>query len=215
MLSRKLIAATLAALGLGVAGGLAVARAVGVPLSPAKARGLERLGSVATTDSNTEPSTGPSFEPQPIPARMLGPEVPVPIAPSVLRPRNGWLVSDGKSVVAVYAGAAGDDPAAGRVVIVRQDLSAGKQTVRTVDAGPTGALTIAVAPLGATVETSAQRGTIRLRTADGQLLILDLATAHWTTDESQSSHDAHESPLPCRLCGRPRSSDQVSTPLRR
>jgi hypothetical protein len=48
-------------------------------------------------------------------------------------------------------------------VIVRQDLVAGKQTVETVDAGPTGALTI----------VSAQTGGIRLRTAGGRLLLLD------------------------------------------
>ena len=103
----------------------------------------------------------PDWAPQPIPARMLSPGVPVPVAPSVLRMRNGWLVSDGRTLVAVYAGAAGNDPSAGRVVIVRQDLVAGKQTVRTVDAGSTGALAIAAAPLGSSVETSAQTGAIR------------------------------------------------------
>ena len=98
----------------------------------------------------------PEWARQPIPARMLGSDVPVPVAPSLLRVRNGWLVSDGRTLVAVYAGAAGDDPSVGRLVVVRQDLAAGRQTVRTIDAGATGALTIAVAPLGSSVETSAQ-----------------------------------------------------------
>jgi hypothetical protein len=108
---------------------------------------------------------------------MLGPEAPVPIAPTVLRAANGWLVSDGKTLVAVYAGAAGNDSSVGRVVIVRQDLVAGKQTVRTIDAGPTGRLTITAAPLGTAVEKSAQTGSLRLRTAAGRLLTLDLGTA--------------------------------------
>ena len=100
--------------------------------------------------------------------------MPVPVPPSLLRERNGWLVSDGKTLVAVYAGAAGGDPAVGRVVIVRQDLVAGTQTVGIVDAGPTGALTIAHAPLGSSVETSAQTGVIRLRTGTGRSITLDL-----------------------------------------
>ena len=62
----------------------------------------------------------------------------------------------------------------GRLVIVRQDLVAGRQTVRTLDAGPTGALAITAAPLGSSVETSAQTGSIRVRTAGGRALRLDL-----------------------------------------
>jgi hypothetical protein len=160
-------------------GGFALADAVGgsIPVPAEKAAGLDRLASVATTDSNTEPAPAPDSEPSPIPARMLGPDAPVPIAPSVLQASNGWLVSDGKTLVAVYAGAAGNDSSVGRVVIVRQDLVAGRQTVRTIDAGPTGALTITAAPLGTAVETSAQTGSLRLRTTGGRLLTLDLATA--------------------------------------
>lgn len=116
----------------------------------------------------------PGAAPNPIPARMLGPAVPVPISPALLRSRNGWLVSDGRTLVAVYAGAAGNDSAVGRLVIVRQDLTAGTQAVRTLDTGPTGALAIAAAPLGASVETSAQTGSIQLRTAGGRALRLDL-----------------------------------------
>ncbi len=143
---------------------------------PEKAAALLRQVSVATTDSNTEPVAPPDPAAQPIPARMLGSDVPVPVPPSILQVQNGWLVSDGRTLVAVYAGAAGDDPSVGRLVIVRQDLLAGSQTVRTVDAGPTGALTIVTAPLGSAVETSAQRGSIRVRTAAGRTLSLDLGS---------------------------------------
>jgi hypothetical protein len=176
LLNLRLAAATLAGLAVGAGGGFALAAAVGISVPSEKAAALDRLGSVATTDSSTEPVPAPEPGDHPIPARMLGSGAPVPISPSVLRVRNGWMVSDGRRLVAVYAGAAADDPSVGRLVIVRQDLLAGSQTVRTIDAGPTGALTIAAAPLGSSVETSAQTGGIRVRTAAGRALRLDLGT---------------------------------------
>jgi hypothetical protein len=149
---------------LGLGAGLAVAAAGGVPGLSGKPAALARLGRVATTDSNTAAAPVPHFAAHAIPARILDPDVPVPVSPSLLRPRNGWLVGDGKTLLAVYAGAAGSDPAVGRVVIVRQDLVAGKQTLETIDAGTTGALTI----------VSTQPGGLRLRTAAGRLVLLDL-----------------------------------------
>lgn len=176
VLSVKRALAVLAGLAVAAGGGFAVAAAVGSSAPSDKAAALARHVSVATTDSNTEQVAPPDWAPAPIPARMLSPGVPVPIPPSVLQMRNGWLVSDGRTLVAVYAGAAGDDPSAGRLVIVRQDLVAGNQTVSTLDAGPTGALAITAAPLGSSVETSAQTGTIRIRTSAGRALFLDLGT---------------------------------------
>ena len=161
----------LAVLGLGA--GLAVAAAGGVPGPAEKSAALGRLASVATTDSNTAPAPVPRFAVDAIPARMLGPDAPVPVSPALLRARNGWLVSDGEKLIAVYAGASGGDSTVGRVVVVRQDLVAGKQTVETVDAGTTGALTIVQAPLGL---TSPQAGDIRLRTAGGRSLLLELGS---------------------------------------
>jgi hypothetical protein len=178
LLTAKTVAASLTGLAVGAGGGLAVARAIGggVPVPAEKAAALARLGSVGTTDSNTAPADPPDRAPRSIPARMLGSDVPVPVSPSVLRVRNGWLVSDGRTLFAVYAGAAGDDPSVGRLVVVRQDLAAGTQSVRTIDAGSTGALTITAAPLGSSVETSAQTGDLRVRTAGGRALRLDLGT---------------------------------------
>ena len=168
------------------AGGVAAADVAGVripqlgvdtPVPTDKAAALERLLTVATTDASTAPSTAaPEPDSQPIPGQMLGPDAPVPVAPSLLRARNGWLVSNGKTLVAVYAGAAGGDSSTGRVVIVRQDLVSGRQTVATRDVGKTGALTIAGAPTGASVETTAQSGGIHLRTARGRFFTLDLGT---------------------------------------
>ena len=156
---------------LAVGAGVAVA-ASRMSAPQEKAAALARLSSVATTDSSTVPAAAPDSAPQPIAARMLGSDVPVPVAPSLLRVRNGWLVSDGRTLVAVYAGAAGDDPSVGRLVVVRQDLAAGRQTVRTVDAGATGALAIAAA--------SPQTGSISVRTLGGRVLRFDLAYLAFT-----------------------------------
>jgi hypothetical protein len=186
---------SLAVLALGA--GLAVATAGGVPDPGEKSAALARLASVATTDSNTAPAPVPRFAAHAIPARLLGPDVPVPVSPALLRPRNGWLVSDGRTLVAVYAGAAGSDPALGRVVIVRQDLVAGRQTVETVDAGPTGALTI----------VSARRAEIRLRAADGRLLLLGLGNSRSHTVLTEHGYGDHLPP--------PRTSDSASHPSRR
>ena len=99
LLSMKRAASVLAGMAIAAAGGLAVAAAVvGAPAD--KAAALARLASVATTDSNTEQAAPPEWARRPIPARMLSPGVPVPISPSVLQVRNGWLVSDGRTLVA-------------------------------------------------------------------------------------------------------------------
>ena len=193
---RLLIVACVLAAG----GGLAAAATVSAP--PEKAAGLQRLVSVATTDSNTESAIPPDSEPQPIPARMLGSGVPVPIAPSVLRVRNGWLASNGRTLIAVYAGAAGDDASTGRLVIVRQDFAAGRQIVHTLDAGPTGALTITAAPLGGAVETPPQTGSLLVRTAGGRTLRLDLAGGTLT----RASRTVGTVPRPWP----PRSSDSAT-----
>jgi hypothetical protein len=191
---------SLAVLGLGA--GLAVAAAGGVPGE--KSAALGRLASVATTDSNTASAPVPPSAADAIPARMLGPDVAVPVSPALLRARNGWLVSDGERLVAVYAGAAGADPALGRVVIVRQDLVRGEQTLETVDAGPTGVLTIAQAPLG---RTSAQTADIRLRTAGGRLLLLELRSGKSHIVLTRPGYVGHPSQT--------RSSDSTSHPIRR
>jgi hypothetical protein len=159
-----------------LAAGAGIAAAVSRQDPREKAAALERLASVATTDSNTEPAAVPGSAPHPIPARMLGSGVPVPVSPSVLQPHNGWLVSDGRTLVAVYAGAAGDDRSTGRVVVVRQNLVAGRQTIHTVNLRGTGAFVITAAPLGRSVETSAQTGRIHLRTNASRAFYLDLGT---------------------------------------
>jgi hypothetical protein len=120
--------------------------------------------------------SAPAFTPAPIPAGILGSNVPVPIPSSIITETNGWLDSNGYNLVAVYAGSKADDPSQGRVVIVRQDLRAARQTVQTVDAGSTGPLSVAAgAPTGAAVETAALTGTLALTTGGGATVRLDLS----------------------------------------
>lgn len=156
--------------------GAGVATAVSDRAPREKARALQRLASVATTDSNTEPAPASRTGRHPISARMLGSGAPVPVPPSILRVRNGWVVSDGRRLVAVYAGAAGSDPAVGRLVIVRQDLAAGRQIVRMLDTGSTGAVSISAAPLGESVVSSALTGKLSVQTSRGRSLRLDLGS---------------------------------------
>lgn len=191
LLSIRVVAVALAGLAAGAGGGFALGGGVGgsVPASAAKVAALDRLMSVATTDSSTEPAPAPPSAPLAIPGQMLASDAPVPIPPAVLRPRNGWLVSDGMTLVAVYAGTAGDDSKVGRIVIVPQNLAAGQQRLRVLDARSTGGLTITAAPIGRAAERSVRTGNLRLRTNSGGLLTLDLGTA-------RLSQVAHRTQIP-------------------
>jgi hypothetical protein len=150
---------------------------VSVPTDKAAAMADRMPSGANDTTASSAPAAATALMPEPIPAAILGANVPVPISSAILAATNGWLVSDANNLVAVYAGSKGDDPSQGRVVIVRQDLSAAKQTVQIVDAGATGSLAIAAsAPTGAAVETSAQTGSLTLNTARGATVKLNLAT---------------------------------------
>jgi len=118
----------------------------------------------------------PAGLPDRIPAHMLAEDVPVPISPQVLESGNAWLVSNGATLVAVYAGAAGEDRMNGRFVIVRQNLTAGSQTQDIVDLPGAGALTLVDAPKGEGVETSAQHARLSFRSSSGKAGVLDLST---------------------------------------
>ena len=68
-----------------------------------------------------------------LPGHVIEPDVPGPVSPQVLEPTNGWLAADGRRLVAVYAGEAGDGSGAGRFVIVRQNQLDGDQKQQIVD----------------------------------------------------------------------------------
>src|SRR6266498_654524 len=134
---RRLTLAGLPALALAVVAGVALAGSSGTYIPQL---GItvpdEKAGPVVHSLPPGGPESSarapvPAGPPDRIPAHMLPADTPVPISPQVLQPDNGWLVSDGATLVAVYAGAAAGDPSSGRFVIVRQNLAAGRQTEDT------------------------------------------------------------------------------------
>jgi hypothetical protein len=150
---------------------------VTVPADKAAAMADRMPSAPSDATASAGPAAATAFTPDPIPAKILGSDVPVPVSSSIIAETNGWLVSDGYTLVAVYAGSKGDDPTQGRVVVVRQDLRATTQTVQIVDAGATGPLTVAAgAPTGEAVETAAQTGALMLNTSHGATVQLNLST---------------------------------------
>ena len=94
------------------------------------------------------------------PAQMVGHELAEGglVQPSELWPvRNGWQVSDHRTLTAVYAGADPQHRANGRLVIFRQNFIHVTQSSDKVDVVGAGPLRITRAPLGAGVQASAQR----------------------------------------------------------
>jgi hypothetical protein len=94
------------------------------------------------------------------PGQMVGHELAEGglIEPSELWPvRNGWQISDHRTLTAVYAGADSRDRSTGRLVIFRQNFIHVTQESDEVDVAGAGPLKITRAPLGAGIETSAQR----------------------------------------------------------
>ena len=111
-----------------------------------------------------------------IPPHFLPPGTPPPLQRELIDPVNAWLVSDGYSLVAVYAGSPGIDPSLGRFAIIRQNLIFGVQydPPDFVDIPAAGALKITAAPQGAASETSAQRGKLTFMSENGTTGVLDL-----------------------------------------
>jgi hypothetical protein len=112
-------------------------------------------------------AAAPSGRPDPLAPGIIESDVPVPVSPQLLRATNGWVAARGPTLVAVYAGAAGDDPEVGRFVIVRQDRDEGRQDQQVVDLAGSGPVRIAAA---------AGDRTLLFRTARGRAGELDLET---------------------------------------
>ncbi len=94
---------------------------------------------------------------------------------ALVKVKNAWVVSDGYTVVAVYAGSPGDDASHGRFVALRQNSIFGIQyPPDVVNLGRVGAIRITRAPKGAAHETSAQRGELFFVSARGARGILEL-----------------------------------------
>jgi hypothetical protein len=181
---RSLVLGGLGALSLVVVAGAALAGSSGTYIPPLgitvpdeKAAAVQHSLPPGGTESSARAPI-PTGPPDRIAAHMLAEDVPVPISPQVLTPSNAWLVSDGATLVAVYAGAAADDRSNGRFVIVRQNLAAGRQTEDVVDVPGAGALRLVDPPRGEGVETSAQHAQLGFHGSNGKAGVLDLATDH-------------------------------------
>ena len=113
-----------------------------------------------------------------LPPHILRHGTTPPIHWAVINPKNGWLVSDGYTLIAVYAGSPGEDPSLGRFVIVHQNLIFGIQYLPDdiVNVGRVGAIKITRAPRGRSRETSAQTGRIAFVSTNGTRGVLDLRT---------------------------------------
>lgn len=116
-----------------------------------------------------------------IPAHILPKGTPPPLPADLITPANAWLVSDGYTLVAVYAGHAGQSVREGMFAVVRQNLVFGLQYTPPAAArsvvylGKVGAARITVAPTGRRVETSAQHGRLHFRTSSGAHGVFNLA----------------------------------------
>jgi len=115
-----------------------------------------------------------------IPPHIVPPGTPPPLHFEFVNPANGWIVSDGYSLVAVYAGSARSNASLGRLAIVRQNLIFGVQYYPPDLIGfrKAGALKITRGPHGWTHETSAQRGRLTFVSARGTKGVLDLRRDH-------------------------------------
>jgi len=116
----------------------------------------------------------------PIPAHILPIGFPPPLHEELIKVTNAWIVSDGYTLVAVYAGSAGHDSSIGRLAILRINEIFGieYEPPDLVDVGTIGALKITTAPQGAASETSAQHGQLGFTAADGSKGLLELRGDH-------------------------------------
>lgn len=138
---------------------------LGVPAPPV----CSKPGSPSTL---VELGTGTKYVHRPgdrIPPHILPKGTPPPLSPTLIRVKNGWLVSDGYTLVAVYAGIAGNDSSKGRFAVIRQNEIFGIQygQADVVDVGKARAVKITGGPRGKSREASAQDGELQFVTANG------------------------------------------------
>jgi hypothetical protein len=141
--------------------------------SPPTCVSSDAPSTITDLGTGTKHATRPS---DPIPPHILPKGAPPPLHYSEINPKNGWIVSDGYTLVAVYAGSPGGDPAIGRFAIIRQNALLGGQYAPndTVDVGRVGPVKITRAPRGRSRETTAQYGRLAFVAADGTKGVLDL-----------------------------------------
>jgi hypothetical protein len=118
-----------------------------------------------------------SVEKRTRPAQMLGPNTATTITSGELYPvRNGWAAGACFGITWVWAGASGEHPSTGRLVVARYGRWPHARIHVDVDVPGSGPLKIINAPLGPDVVTSAQRGQLPFTSKRGVTGTLDLST---------------------------------------
>lgn len=159
---------------------------VSVELTAAGQHKMQRVPAPPTCAQPGSPSTivargtGTKYVQRPgdrIAPHILPKGTPPPLSPTLIRVKNAWLVSDGYTLVAVYAGIAGNDSSKGRFVVIRQNEIFGIQysPPDIIDLGKVRAVKITSGPIGKSRETSAQHGGLRFSGANGSTGVLSLA----------------------------------------
>jgi hypothetical protein len=127
---------------------------------------------------SAEPAPSLEQGPDSIPATLLDKDAPVPVSPAIITANSAWVVSDAKTLVAVYAGLAGDGKDSGRFVVIRQDWIKGQQTQDVIDVpGARPPLTSVSPPEGSEVEVSAPTADLQFSDHSGATGVLHLADA--------------------------------------
>jgi hypothetical protein len=124
-----------------------------------------------------KPCPAGSVENRTRPAQMLGPGSATTVTSGELYPvRNGWAAGACFGVTWVWAGASGEHPSSGRLVIARSGRWPHPRIHVDIDVPDSGPLKITGAPLGPDVATSAQRGQLEFTSKRGITGTLDLST---------------------------------------
>jgi hypothetical protein len=118
-----------------------------------------------------------SVESRTRPAQMLGPGSATTIPMGELYPvRGGWAAGACFGITWVWAGASGEHPSTGRLVIARSGRWPHPRIHVDVDVPGSGPLKITDAPLGPDAAISAQRGELEFTSKSGITGTLDLST---------------------------------------
>lgn len=133
-----------------------------------------------TASTVADLGTGKTYVRRPgnrFPPHILSKGTPPPLHEALIKVKNAWLVSDGYTLVAVYAGTAGNNPSSGRFAIIRQNAIFGVQyePPDLIDVRRAPGLRITRGPRGASRETSAQRGKLFFVSANGTKGVLDVS----------------------------------------
>jgi hypothetical protein len=123
---------------------------LGITLPAAKEAVLQaRRSHVNLPESSAPAPPTPQTPPAPVPPTIRNASAAgVPFSPDLLRPTNAYFVGDTSSLTEVYAGADGQDPTRGLIVVLQENYAQGTEQIQSYPSPGTGALTIASVTAG-------------------------------------------------------------------